>query len=129
METWITIGIIVLVFVLAIIGFNIYRKKQVEKLFVELKNSSKQVPKSKRNSFILLMLSESMSASPRKSKRNDHMAKLNNPKYLEIQMIKMGKLLKDPSTAENKTAEQALKLFRDYQSWEEKSLEENQKTA
>ncbi len=130
METWIiVIGIIIVVFALTVLGLNFYRKRQVEKLFNELKNSSRQVPKSKRNNFILLMLSESMSASPRKSKRTNHMAKLNNPKYLEIQMIKMGKLLKDPSSADNKTSQQALKLFRDYQAWEEKLISEQSKIA
>lgn len=118
-KTILILGIITVIFVLAFIAVQFYKKKNLQKMFEQLSLTSKQVPKSKRNSFLLLMFMESMSAPMNKSKAALHMSKLNNPKYLEIQLLQMSKILKDPSSVQDKRSKQALKLLDNYLSWEE----------
>jgi hypothetical protein len=125
--TMIIIGIVTLVIVGAFIAIRLYRKKSVVQMFEQISMSSKQVPKNKKISFILLMFTETMSQPLNKSKATANMSKLNNPKYLEFQLLQMSKILKDPSKVTDKKTKQALKLLKEYQSWEEKRRAEAKK--
>jgi len=92
-----------------------YRKTKLEELFIQVYETSKQVPKQKKNSFLLLMFKEAMSA---KKKSDNIMTKLNNKKYLEAQMVKMTHILKDPSKVKDKNMKKALHVLKDYHVWE-----------
>ena len=119
------IMIIVIITAFAIAAFfavRYFRKKNVEKLFEQIYDTSKQIPKQKKKNFILLMFTESMSRPIKKSKSAAHMNRLNNPKYIEIQMIQMGKILKDTSKVEDKATKRALKLLTEYLAWEEDKI-------
>jgi len=117
--TMIIIGFIIL----GIIGYFVldyYKKKNMEKLFNHIFQTSKQVPIKKRNAYQLFMFKETILASVKKGKNAASAEKLNNPKYVEIQLINMTKILKDPSTAKDKTIKQALKMLEDFKKWDEK---------
>lgn len=115
----IIIGVITSLVIAGAVAVRFYKKKSITKLFEQVYVSSKQVPNKKKNSFLLLMFMEAMSASLNKSKSTASMNKLNNPKYLEVQLIQMSKILKDNSTAHDKKTKQSLRLLKDYLSWEE----------
>jgi len=115
----IIIGIITCLAIGAFFALRYYKKRNITKLFEQIYMNLKQVPKGKKNSFILLMFMETMSASLKKSKSAANTNKLNNPKYLEIQMIQMTKLLKDSSNVTDKKTKQSLRLLNDYLAWEE----------
>lgn len=109
-------------------AFYYYKKRNLENFFNQVQEHSKQVPKQKKNSFQLLMFKETLSAAgKKKSDKSSFAAKLQNPKYLEIQLMQMTKALKDPSSVQDKTMKQALKLHQDYQSWEKTKNENNNK--
>ena len=114
----IIIAITVVTAIIAI-AIHFYKKRNLEKLFENVYENAKQVSAKKRKSFLLLMFVETMSASTKKSKSTKDMNKLNNPKYLEIQLIKMSKILKDNSNVKNKNIKQSLRLLNDYLKWEE----------
>ena len=125
--TMIIIGIVTLVIIAAFFGIRLYRKKSVLNMFEQISISSQQVPKNKKTGFILLMFIETMSQPLNKSKATANMSKLNNPKYLEFQLLQMSKLLKDTSNVTDKKTKQALKLLSEYQGWEEKRRAEIKK--
>ena len=130
----IIIAVITAVLVGAIIAIYFYKKKNILKLFEQVYETSKQVPKQKKNSFLLLLFYETLSESLKKTKSSTNMAKLNNPKFLEIQLVKMSKILKDSSDVKDKTMKQSLNLLKDYLKWEEaknskKELATKNKTA
>lgn len=111
-----TIGIVIGVGAIAAVAFYFYRKKSIKKLFEQVYMTSKQVPQKKKNSFLLLMFKESMTTSKKKS--TSAFGQLNNPKYLEIQLIKMSKVLKDTSAVKDKKIKSALILLKEYKIWE-----------
>ncbi len=117
--TMIIIGIVTLVLVAAFFAIRFYKKKSITQMFEQISISSKQVPRNKKNSFILLMFTETMSQPLNKNKASANMSKLNNPKYLEFQLLQMSKILKDSSNVTDKKTKQALKLLGEYQAWEE----------
>ena len=130
----IIIAVLTTVLVVAIIAIYFYKKKNILKLFEQVYETSKQVPKQKKNSFLLLLFYETLSESLKKTKSSTNMAKLNNPKFLEIQLVKMSKILKDSSDVKDKTMKQSLNLLKDYLKWEEaknskKELATKNKTA
>lgn len=102
----------------AVIASYFYKKRNITKLFEQAYETSKQVPKQKKNSFLLLIFTEAISTSKKKSEASAN--KLNNPKYLELQLMKMSKILKDGSNDQDKKTKQALRLLKNYQEWEEK---------
>ncbi len=104
----------------AAIASYYYKKRNITKLFDQAYESSKQVPKQKKNSFLLLMFMEAMSTSKKKSKADASVNKLNNPKYLELQLMKMSKILKDGSKVQDKKTKHSLRLLKNYLAWEEK---------
>jgi len=115
------------VIVAAIAAYH-YKKKNLNKLFEQAYDSSKQVPKQKRNSFLLLMFMESVSASMKKTKSSANVNKLNNPKYLEIQLIQMTKIIKSGTKGKDKKTKRALRLLKDYQAWEVKKNSDDVKS-
>lgn len=115
----IIIGVITCLAIGAFFAVRYYKKKNITKLFEQIYVNAKQIPKQKKNSFILLMFMEAMSASLKKSKSTSNVNKLNNPKYLEIQLLQMSKILKDSSNVTDKKTKQSLRLLNDYLAWEE----------
>ncbi len=132
LSTGLIIGVIVLLIVAGGV-FYYYKKRNLEQLFNQLHQESKQLPKKKKNSFLLLMFKESLSTPIKKSKQASHSNKLRNPKYLQVQLVQMSKILKDTSKVEDKTIKRALKLLDSYKEWEKakiaKSREEVQSKA
>jgi len=116
--------IIAIIMTLAAIGAVIaayyYKKKNLNKLFEQAHEYAKQVPKQKKNSVLLLMFMEAVSASKNKSKSAAGNNKLSNPKYFEIQLIQMSKILKSDKKGLDKKTKRAFRLLKDYQAWEEK---------
>lgn len=119
----VTTMIIVAVLVMCVVGFFVlrhYKNKNLEQLYNQVYESSKQVPKQKRMSFLLLMFRETMLASRKKTRSSAGGDKLNNPKYLSIQMMQMTKVLKDRENVKDKTMKRSLTLLDSYLVWEEK---------
>ncbi len=119
----VTTMIIVAVIVMCVVGFFVlrhYKNKNLEQLYNQVYESSKQVPKQKRMSFLLLMFRETMLASKKKTRSSAGGDKLNNPKYLSIQMMQMTKVLKDRENVKDKTMKRSLTLLDSYLVWEEK---------
>lgn len=129
--TLITIGFIIVLAIGAFFILNYFRKKNQEQLFAQVFETSRQVPKQKKNSFLLLMFKESLVQSKRKSKKKSAAisGNLNNPKYLEVQLIQMGNILKDPSKAKDKTIKRALFLLKEYYAWEKKKNPRNKEVS
>jgi len=110
-------------------AYNHFKKKNLEKLFTQLYETVRQVPKKKKNAFILLMLKETMSPSNYKKKEKSNMDRLQNPKYLEVQLMQMSKILKDTSNVQDKAIKRSLALMNEYLTWEkEKNAERKQKS-
>lgn len=110
-------------------AFYYYRKRNLEKFFNQVYEAAKQVPKQKKNSFLLLMFNESLSASKNKSNSTSFTSKFNNPKYLEIQLLQMSKILKDSSNVKDKVIKRSLSLLSAYQTWEQAKINEDKKTV
>ncbi|BES63957.1 hypothetical protein SANA_03960 [Gottschalkiaceae bacterium SANA] len=112
----------------AVVALYSYKKRNMTKLFDQAYESSKQVPKQKKNSFLLLMFMEAVSASKKKSKSDINANKLNNQKYLELQLMKMSKILKDGPQGQDKKTKQSLSILKSYLEWEEKKKSNDSKT-
>lgn len=109
------------------IALHFYRKKNLEKLFSQTYEMVKQVPKKKKNSFILLIFKESLAGS--KKNKASLESKLNNPKFLNIQLVQMSHILKNSSNVENKIMKRSLKLLNNYQVWEKEKIAKDKKDA
>ncbi|MBK5252134.1 MAG: hypothetical protein JJE29_05825 [Peptostreptococcaceae bacterium] len=126
--TMILIGVTTTLVIGGAIALYYYRKRSLTKLFDQVYESSKQVPKQKKTRFLLLMFIETMSASKKKPKKKSKenskstasVNKLNNPKYLELQLLKMSKILKSGPKGQDKKTKQSLRLLKDYLAWEKK---------
>lgn len=126
--TLIVVGAITAVAVGAFFGLNYYKKRNIEKLFNQVYDMAKQVPKQKKHSFLLFIFKETMT----KRKKNDPTIndRLNNQKYIEVQLIQMTNVLKDSTGVTDKTLKSALSLFKDYLAWEKaKAAKANEKKA
>ncbi|WP_430885284.1 hypothetical protein [Fusibacter sp. JL216-2] len=108
-------------------AYNHFKKKNLDKLFNQLYVTVRQVPKKKKNAFILLMLKETMSPSNYKKKQKSNVDRLQNPKYLEVQMMQMSRVLKDTSKVEDKATKRALALMNEYLTWEKEKNAENKR--
>ena len=69
------------------------------------------------------MFKESIESSKKKSKKDLKKSKtgaeiFNNQKYVEVQLIKMGNILKDTSKVKDKTIKRSLALLKEYLAWE-----------
>jgi len=118
-----TIGAVVAIGGAGYAALYYYRKKSNLKLFQEVHDNLHQVPKKKQKAFVLMMFREGLAPEnikKRKKSKNQKTGfeKLNNPKYVEIQLVKMTSILKDPSKVTDRTTKSALKLFKKYLSWE-----------
>ncbi|MEA1975058.1 MAG: hypothetical protein U9N10_05815 [Bacillota bacterium] len=121
-----TTMVIVGIIILGIIGYFIwdsYKKKNMEKLFNHVFETSKEVPIKKRKAFQLFMFKETLAASLKKGKNATSTERLNNEKYVYLQLINMTKILKDTSNIKDKTIKRALKMLEDYKKWEEKKTQ------
>lgn len=114
------IGAIATVGIGSAVAWYYYKRRNLVALFDHVHETSKQIPKQKKNSFRLFMFKEALSASKKKSKSTTGAGKLNNPKYIEIQMMQMSQILKDRSKVQDKTIKKSLLLLDDYLAWEEK---------
>tara|TARA_Y100000588_G_C13975082_1_gene804706 strand:+ start:410 stop:820 length:411 start_codon:yes stop_codon:yes gene_type:complete len=131
--TMMIIGFLLVLGVGGYFGYKHLKAKNTEKLFNQVFDTVRQVPKAKKLSFILLMFKETLSPANYKKKSKSNVDKLQNPKYLEIQMIQMSKVLKDKDNVTDKTMKNALKMLNDYLAWEKEKIakikEESQKKA
>jgi hypothetical protein len=126
----IIIAVITALLLGASFAIHFYKKKNILKLFDQVYETSKQVPKQKKNSFLLLLFNETLSQSLNKKNSPTNINKLSNPKHLDIQLAKMSKILKDSSNVKDKPMKQSLNLLRDYLKWEaKKELASKNKTA
>lgn len=123
MTTPVLIAILLVVLILVIAGlffYMNYRKKQMHKMFEQIADSAKQVPKQKRYSFILFMFKESVFSSKKKKATLEN--RMNNPKFVETQILQMDAILKNPSKVTDKKMKQALRFFDAYVQWEKKNF-------
>ncbi|QUH25848.1 hypothetical protein [Serpentinicella alkaliphila] len=104
-----------------------YKKRNLEKFFNQVYEETRKVPKQKRNSFILLMFKESLTASVNKSKNPNFTSKFQNPKYLEIQLVQMSHILKDSSKVKDKVMKRSLGLLNNYYVWEKAKFDKEKK--
>jgi len=118
MNNVLIVGVILVLVVGIVAALYYYKKRNLEKFFSQIHEESKKVPKQKKNSFLLLMFKESLSVSKKKSDKSSFSSKLQNPKYLEIQLVKMSNILKDTSKVQDKTMKRSLTLLSNYQTWE-----------
>lgn len=118
----ITTGISIVIGVVAIGGaayYYIRRKKDLEQQFAQISETAKQIPNQKRHSFMLYMFSESAKSIKSKGKYQPG-SRASDPKYLEVQLIKMSSILKDRTKVKDKQMKQALQMYDGYLVWEKK---------
>lgn len=101
------------------IAWYYYRKKSAIKLYEEVFEQAKQVPKQKRMNFLLMMFRDSVAAQ---KKKTQSMARYSNPKYVEAQLLLMNKALKDRKSVKDKNLKKALIILDNYLSWEKKKF-------
>lgn len=126
LTAWI-VGTVVSATVVGGIIFYRKRKKSLDEFFGQIYLDSKQIPKQKKNSFLLLMFKESVSASKKKGDMSSFANKIQNPKYLNVQLIQMATILKDPSKVKDKKMKKALTLYDSYLKWEKIKIAESKK--
>ncbi|QHI70981.1 hypothetical protein [Aminipila terrae] len=114
--TWIIILVILILATIGIIFYLRFRRKKLYQMFEQVFESSKQVPRQKKRSFILFMFKESIFSA--KNKKVNTQNRMNNPKFLDAQLIQMGSILKDPSKVTDKNMKQALQMYDAYLQWE-----------
>ena len=116
------IVIIAVAIIVAVVGAGLiylrYRTKNMNNMFMEIREMVKQAPKSKKNSFLLFMFRESINSAKDKKNTDALQRKLNNSKYVNIQLVQMSKALKDRSSVTDKTVKKALNLYDSYLRWE-----------
>ncbi len=127
-------GLFTVVIILSLVvgagaAFYYYKKRNLEKMFSQIHEEAKKVPKQKKNSFLLLMFKESLATSKKKPTATSFTNKLNNPKYLNIQLVQMSNILKDTSKVEDKTIKRALNLLSAYQTWEKSKISKDKKVV
>lgn len=114
--TWIIFLVILILTIIGLIFYLFTRRKRMYQMFEQVFESSKQVPKQKRHSFLLFMFKESIFSA--KNKKVNTESRMNNPKYVETQLVQMGSILKDTSKVTDKKMKQALQLYDAYLKWE-----------
>lgn len=116
----IILGVLLVVGVGVVFYLSYNRKRNLDKLFEQVSEAVKTIPKQKKNNFLLFMFKDSMSAASKKSKKPSALEKNISPKQLDIQLIQMSTILKDRSKVTDKKTKNALKLLDDYLAWEKK---------
>lgn len=123
---WIIVGVVLL----AIAGIVIYYRKRQETMFQSFEQMAamlKQVPTQKQQSFLLFMFRESARAG--KNVNTNIQSKLNDPKYLEVNLLQMSVILKDRSKVKDKKLKQALRMYDAYVMWDKSKKEKATKVA
>lgn len=126
MMKWIMVGVVLL----AIAGLVIYYRKRQETMFQSFEQMAtmlKQVPAQKQQSFLLFMFRESARAG--KNANTNIQGKLNDPKYLEVNLLQMSVILKDRSKVKDKKLKQALRMYDTYLMWEKNKKDKANKAA
>jgi len=126
--TWVIVGSVLTATIVGGVVFYRHRKKGLDELFNQVYFQSKQMPKKKKNSFLLLMFKETVSTSKKKGDMSSFAHKIQNPKYLNVQLIQMGTILKDPSKIKDKKIKRALTLYNSYLNWEKAKNSESTKS-
>ena len=111
----IIIGVVLVAIIVAAILFYRKRQKAMTQGFEQIAEMLKQVPKQKKQSFILYSYRESARAGKNKNALQN---KMNDPKYVEIQLLQMNLILKDRTKAKDKKTKQALQMYDAYLAWE-----------
>jgi len=125
--------IIIVAAVILLIGGAIlyirYKNKNMNNMFMQTSEMAKQAPKSKRNSFLLMIFLESIRSTKQKRKKDDDsfQKKLNNAKYVNIQLAQMSRTLKNRSAVTDKTMKRALNLYDSYYKWDKMQSEKEKK--
>ena len=115
LTNWIMVG----VSIAAVAGLVVYylkRQKAMYEGFEQVASILNQVPKQKKNYFILFMFRESARAG--KNGEVNIQKKLNDPKNLELQLLQMSMILKDRSKVKDKNNKRALRMYDAYLNWE-----------
>lgn len=120
LTVWIILLVILIIAITASIFYIRSRRKRMYQTFEKISQSAKQVPKQKKYCFILFTFKENVISA--KNKKTNSQIKMNNPKFVESQLIQMGSILKDPSTVTDKNMKQALKIYDTYIQWEKKKF-------
>jgi len=116
MMNWFIIGIVLVASVAGAVVYYRKRQKQMYEGFEQIAAMLKQVPKQKKQNFLLFMFRESARAG--KNKDVNIQGKLNDQKYLEVQLLQMSLILKDRSRTKDKKMKQALRMYDSYLLWE-----------
>lgn len=114
--SWIMIGVAVALAIGGGVYFFRTRKKSLDQMYNQVFDSSRQIPAQKKQGFILFMFKESVLASKKKTATSQ--SKMSNPKYVELQIIHMGSILKDRTKVTDKNMKRALQLYDTYLIWE-----------
>ncbi len=114
-NTIIIIVVAVLAIVIAGIVYIRYNKKQMDEMFQQTRELIYQAPKSKKNSFLLLVFTESIK---NKKDPDAFQKKLSNQKYVNAQLVKMTQALKNRGDVTDKKLKRALGLYDNYYKWE-----------
>ncbi|MCT4660885.1 MAG: hypothetical protein N4A40_03415 [Tissierellales bacterium] len=121
---WIITGSVLVATAIGGVVLYRHRKKSLDTFFNQVYMQSKQIPKKKKNGFLLLMFKESVLSSKKKGKAKGDMTsftnKLQNPKYLNVQLVQMSSILRDRSKVKDKKMKRALALYDSYFQWEKK---------
>ncbi|MHC1722370.1 MAG: hypothetical protein AB9836_04090 [Aminipila sp.] len=115
-SNWIIISIILILVIIGLLFYLRFRKKKMYQMFEQVFQLSKQVPKQKKHSYVLFMFKESMVYA--KNKKANPQTRMNNQKFVELQLIQMGSILKNPAKVTDKSMKQALKMYDAYFQWE-----------
>ncbi len=113
---WIVLGVSLVATIAGGVVFYRRRQKAMTQGFEQIAANLKQVPKQKKQSFILFMFRESARAGKNASASLQN--KMNDPKYVEVQLLQMNMILKDRTKAKDKKTKQALRMYDAYIAWE-----------
>ena len=124
---WIILGVSLVAIIVAAVMFFLKRQKAVTKGFEQINEILKTVPKQKKQSYILFMYRESARAG--KNKNASLQNKMNDPKYVEVQLLQMNLILKDRTKAKDKKTKQALQMYDAYLNWEKSKASKSKRGA
>ena len=113
---WIILGVGLVAIIVGAFLFIRKRQKALNQGFEQVAEMLKQVPKQKKQSFVLFVYRESAKAG--KNKNVNLQSKLNDHKYVEVQLLQMNMILKDRKKAKDKKTKQALQMYDAYLAWE-----------
>lgn len=116
MTKWIILGVVIVGLIVAAVLFFLKRQKSLNQGFEQLIVMLKQVPNQKKQGFILLTFLESIKAD--KNKKANAGSKMNDQKYMEVQLLQMNMILKDRTKAKDKKTKRALQMYDTFIRWE-----------